>query len=82
MGTPIYLSQMKVFSMHCSRNFLWFQGSVKWGPTPKTVVAVVVGYFIGKLSYQNKCAEKIMAIPGSKLGEMLRMKRKGGLYEK
>jgi len=59
----------------------YLKGSIKWGPVPKTVVAVIVGYFIGKVSYQNKCAEKIMAIPGSKLGEMLRMKRKGGLYE-
>lgn len=56
--------------------------NVKWGPTPKTVVAVIVGYFLGKLSYQNKCAEKIMALPNSKLGEMLKMKRKGGLYER
>lgn len=59
----------------------YLKGSVKWGPTPKTVVASIIGYFIGKLSYQNKCAEKIMALPDSKLGEMLRMKRRGGLYE-
>ncbi|XP_037034362.1 OCIA domain-containing protein 1-like [Bradysia coprophila] len=59
----------------------YLKGSVKWGPTPKTVVASIIGYFIGKLSYQNKCAEKIMALPDSKLGEMLKMKKKGGLYE-
>jgi len=59
----------------------YLKGSIKYGPTPKTVVAVIIGYFIGKFSYQNKCAQKIMAIPGSKLGEMLKMKRKGGLYE-
>lgn len=45
------------------------------------MVGVLIGYFLGKFSYQNKCAEKIMQLPNSKLAEMLKMKKKGGLYE-
>lgn len=47
---------------------------------PKVIVGVVLGYFIGKFSYQRKCAEKIMALPNSRLGEILRQrKNQGGL---
>ncbi|KAI8430475.1 hypothetical protein MSG28_000736 [Choristoneura fumiferana] len=35
-------------------------------------LAVLVGYFIGKLSYQQACAEKLMALPGSYIGQLLR----------
>lgn len=56
---------------------------IKWGATPKVMLAVTVGYFIGKFSYQKACAEKFMKLPGSKLGELLRARRKGGnLQEK
>ena len=40
-----------------------------------------MGYFVGKFSYQKQCAEKIMALPNSKLGEMLRQRKKGGIIE-
>lgn len=43
--------------------------------------AVVFGYFVGKISYQNKCAEKIMRLPNSKLAEALRRRRKGEFFE-
>lgn len=47
---------------------------------PKVIVGVILGYFMGKFSYQQKCAEKIMALPDSRLGELLRQrKNKGGL---
>lgn len=51
--------------------------STRFGATPKVVVGVILGYFIGKFSYQRKCAEKIMALPNSKLGEMLKARKKG-----
>ncbi|XP_073975189.1 OCIA domain-containing protein asrij [Rhodnius prolixus] len=49
----------------------------RFGPTPKVFGAIVVGYLIGKLSYQGKCAEKLMALPNSRLGAMLRNKKAG-----
>ncbi|CAG9860523.1 unnamed protein product [Phyllotreta striolata] len=59
----------------------FLKGSPRFGPTPKVCVAVIVGYFIGKFSYQNKCAEKLMQLPQSKIGEMLRQKRRGNIRE-
>lgn len=57
-----------------------FQPNVKYGAVPKVVLGVVLGYFVGKFSYQQKCAEKIMALPDSRLGEILRQrKNQGGL---
>ncbi|KAJ8934251.1 hypothetical protein NQ318_008694 [Aromia moschata] len=53
----------------------------RFGATPKVIAAVVVGYFVGKFSYQSKCAEKLMQLPNSQIGEMLRQKRKGNLQE-
>ncbi|KAA5621326.1 hypothetical protein F3G63_36060, partial [Pseudomonas aeruginosa] len=44
----------------------------RFGPFPKVTLAVVVGYFLGKLSYQQACAEKLMALPGSYIGQILR----------
>lgn len=37
-----------------------------------------MGYFAGKFSYQQKCAEKIMRLPNSRLGEVLRQRQRGG----
>lgn len=51
--------------------------SPRYGPTPKVLISVVIGYFIGKFSYQSKCAEKLMQLPNSHLGELLRQKRRG-----
>ncbi|XP_072931460.1 OCIA domain-containing protein 1 isoform X2 [Epargyreus clarus] len=47
----------------------------RFGPYPKVTLAVVVGYFLGKLSYQRACAEKLMALPNSYIGQLLREKR-------
>ncbi|XP_046391297.1 OCIA domain-containing protein 1 [Ischnura elegans] len=52
--------------------------SPRWGPTPKVAIGVVIGYFMGKVSYQEKCAEKIMQLPNSKLAEYLRLKKMRG----
>lgn len=48
----------------------------RFGYTPKMIGAAFIGYFVGKISYQNICAEKLMQLPDSPIGEVLR-KRKG-----
>lgn len=48
--------------------------------TPKIVGACILGYILGKLSYQQECAEKLMRLPNSQVGEMLR-RRKGGFMD-
>ncbi|XP_065367725.1 OCIA domain-containing protein 1 [Calliphora vicina] len=54
--------------------------NIKYGSVPKVILGVIMGYFVGKFSYQQKCAEKIMALPDSRLGEILRQrKNQGGL---
>lgn len=52
--------------------------NVKYGAVPKVILGVVLGYFVGKFSYQQKCAEKIMALPNSRLGEILRQRKHQG----
>ncbi|XP_050501428.1 OCIA domain-containing protein 1 [Diabrotica virgifera virgifera] len=59
----------------------FLRGNPRFGATPKVFVAVAVGYFLGKFSYQSKCAEKLMQLPNSQIGEMLRQKRRGNLKE-
>lgn len=55
--------------------------SPRFGAAPKVFGAVIFGYFLGKLSYQTKCAEKIMKLPNSRLAEALRRRRKGEFFE-
>ncbi|XP_068203456.1 OCIA domain-containing protein 1 [Palaemon carinicauda] len=50
--------------------------SERYGYSPKMLGAALLGYFAGKFSYQNACAEKLMRLPDSPVGEALR-KRKG-----
>lgn len=38
-------------------------------------MAATMGYFVGKLSYQTKCAEKLMTLPNSPLAEALRQRK-------
>ncbi|CAH1104245.1 unnamed protein product [Psylliodes chrysocephalus] len=59
----------------------FLKGNPKFGATPKVIVSVIVGYFVGKFSYQSKCAEKLMQLPNSQIGEMLRQKRRGNIRE-
>lgn len=54
----------------------------RYGATPKVFLAVIIGYFMGKFSYQQKCAEKLMHLPNSPIGEMLRQRRKGMYRER
>lgn len=59
----------------------YLKPSARFGAGPKALAAVTVGYFLGKISYQSKCAEKIMRLPNSRLGEVLRRKKKGEFFE-
>lgn len=59
----------------------FFKASPRFGAAPKVITAVVMGYFIGKFSYQAKCAEKLMQLPNSQIGEMLRQRRRGNLQD-
>ncbi|CAB3258830.1 unnamed protein product [Arctia plantaginis] len=51
--------------------------NARFGAVPKVTLAVMAGYFVGKLSYQQACAEKLMALPGSYIGQLLRERRDG-----
>ena len=53
----------------------FLKGSTKWGPWPKVVFGATFGYFMGKLSYQSVCAEKLMTLPNSPLAEALRQRK-------
>ena len=59
----------------------YISGHMKFGATPKVALACIFGYFVGKFSYQQRCAEKIMQLPDSKLAEALRRKKKGEFFE-
>lgn len=59
----------------------YIAGHMKFGAAPKVALACIVGYFLGKFSYQQRCAEKIMQLPDSKLAEALRRKKKGEFFE-
>lgn len=60
----------------------YISGHSKYGSFPKVALACIVGYFVGKFSYQQRCAEKIMQLPDSKLAEALRRKKKGEFFER
>ena len=53
----------------------YFKGSTRWGAWPKVLLGASFGYFAGKLSYQTKCADKLMTLPNSPLAEALRQRR-------
>ncbi|XP_037947162.1 OCIA domain-containing protein 1-like [Teleopsis dalmanni] len=59
----------------------YFQPNSKFGAVPKIILGATVGYFLGKFSYQQKCAEKLMQLPNSKLAEMIRLRRNGKLKD-
>lgn len=59
----------------------YLKPSAKFGNGPKILAACLFGYFVGKLSYQQTCAEKIMRLPNSRLAEALRRRKKGEFFE-
>ncbi|XP_038216368.1 OCIA domain-containing protein 1 [Zerene cesonia] len=54
-----------------------FKPNPRFGAFPKVTLAVIMGYFLGKMSYQQACAEKLMALPGSYIGQLLRERKEG-----
>ncbi|GBP97684.1 OCIA domain-containing protein 1 [Eumeta japonica] len=60
-----------VSAYYCVQNG-FLKPNPRFGAIPKVTMAVILGYFIGKMSYQRKCAEKLMALPGSYIGQLLR----------
>lgn len=53
----------------------YLKPNLKWGPWPKVIAGGLLGYIIGKYSYQNICAEKLMQLPNSEIGRVLRERR-------
>ncbi|KAF2357153.1 Ovarian carcinoma immunoreactive antigen [Trinorchestia longiramus] len=55
------------------------KGYLKTNPTfgffPKVTFAAIVGYFVGKLSYQKQCADMVLQLPNSKLADAIRKSR-------
>ncbi|XP_058830770.1 OCIA domain-containing protein 1 [Topomyia yanbarensis] len=56
----------------------YLKASQRFGAGPKVFIGITLGYFMGKLSYQTRCADKIMRIPNSRLAELIRQRRQGG----
>lgn len=53
----------------------------RFGAYPKVTVAALIGYFLGKFSYHQKCTEKFMSLPNSQIGRMLKARKEGTLQE-
>lgn len=52
------------------------KASPKYGSTPKVIIGLLVGFIGGKVSYKEKCEDKILALPGGKLKESVLMRRR------
>lgn len=53
----------------------------KYGALLKNIAAATVAYFMGKLSYQEECRQKIMRLENSPLAEAMRRGKRGaGLF--
>ena len=54
-------------------HFLLF---ARFGATPKVLIASVVGYFLGKVSYMDTCREKFLTqVPNSNISIAIRKAR-------
>ncbi|XP_036334478.1 OCIA domain-containing protein 1-like [Rhagoletis pomonella] len=74
----LFLLPQNAWPQLACRKSGYLQPNFKYGAVPKVVVGVIIGYFLGKFSYQQKCAEKLMRLPNSRLGELLKQRRKDG----
>ena len=70
-------SSLMAGTLYLIRSGRWQPGK-RFGVVPKVAVAGIVGYFIGKVSYMEACKEKLMALPNSEIGRLLRKQRSGG----
>ncbi|XP_044752482.1 OCIA domain-containing protein 1 [Coccinella septempunctata] len=59
----------------------YLKPSPRFGATPKIIIAGLVGYFLGKISYQAKCVERLMQLPNSPIAEMLKKRKRGNVQE-
>ncbi|KAJ3635075.1 hypothetical protein MTP99_008009 [Tenebrio molitor] len=75
------LSALLGFSTYYGVKSGYLRANPRFGAIPKVGVSIVVGYFLGKFSYQTKCAEKLMQLPNSQIGEILRRRRQGNFQE-
>ncbi|GLH04353.1 OCIA domain-containing protein 1 [Gryllus bimaculatus] len=77
------LSTIMCIGTYYAVKFGYLRNHPRFGPTPKVLIAATIGYFVGKFSYQSKCAEKLMQLPNSPIGEMLRQRKRqlGGSHE-
>lgn len=64
--------QMCLFFVALILLVLAVQANVGFGPWPKVIGASALGYLVGKFSYMDACEERIMALPNSRLAQMLR----------
>ncbi|GAB6027129.1 hypothetical protein CHUAL_013891 [Chamberlinius hualienensis] len=71
------VSAASAIAAHFAVRAGYLRGSPKYGSLWKVLVFGGLGYFVGKVSYRDKCAEKLMRLPGSKLGEALRRRKQG-----
>ena len=47
--------------------------SPKYGNRPKVILGSIIGYFLGKFSYANTCADKFLVeAPDSHIADMIR----------
>lgn len=55
----------------------YLKPNAKFGALPKVALGFLIGYAAGKISYRGACAEKLMALPDSKLAEAMRQRQTG-----
>ena len=54
----------------------YLSASARWGSRPKVLLGGIVGYFLGKFSYVNECADKfLIEAPDGHVADMIRVKR-------
>jgi hypothetical protein len=71
-------NMINYMKLHSSVVTGYLRPSPRFGSTPKILLATLAGYVIGKISYRKRCAEMIMELPNSKLGEAMRRNRELG----
>jgi len=75
----IYRSLPMMFISGCGVQWAIKNGRLKpnpvMGAVPKMIGAMALSYILGRVSYINNCAERLMNIPNSPLGDQIRRKK-------
>ncbi|XP_075985312.1 OCIA domain-containing protein 1-like isoform X2 [Anticarsia gemmatalis] len=50
----------------------YLKPNVRFGAAPKVVLAMLVGYGVGKLSYHRTCMRRMMELPDSRYAQLLK----------